>query len=86
MTLARALELGHKPSVVSSLAAETGQLFTLAGQYRGVRPRAHPEETLPSAGDALKTLDPAQFGKWSSYLSLKAAFYESYVSMSHCSL
>ncbi len=32
VTLARALELGHKASVVSSLAAETSQLFTLAGQ------------------------------------------------------
>ncbi len=30
-------------------------------------------------GDALKTLDPNQFGKWSHYLMLKAAFYESYV-------
>ena len=61
MTLGRALELGHKPAVVSALAAETGQQFTLAG-------------------DALKTLDPAQFNKWATYLTLKAAFYESYVS------
>ena len=61
MTLGRALELGHKPTVVSALAAETAQQFTIAG-------------------DALKTLDPAQFLKWSSYLALKAAFYESYVS------
>ena len=61
VTLGRALELGHKPTVVSALAAETAQQFTIAG-------------------DALKTLDPAQFLKWSSYLALKAAFYESYVS------
>lgn len=32
VTLARALELGHKPSVVSSLAVETSQIFKLAGQ------------------------------------------------------
>jgi hypothetical protein len=44
VTLGRALELGHKPTVVSALAAETGQQFTLAG-------------------DALKTLEPAQFNK-----------------------
>ena len=61
VTLGRALELGHKPTVVSALSAETGQQFTLAG-------------------DALKTLDPHQFGKWTSYLALKAAFYEAYVS------
>jgi len=30
------------------------------------------------AGDALKTLDPVQFGKWNSYLLLKASFYEAY--------
>ena len=30
-------------------------------------------------GDALKTLDPVQFNKWSHYLLLKASFYESYV-------
>jgi len=30
-------------------------------------------------GDALKTLDPAMFGKWGHYLGLKAAVYESYV-------
>jgi hypothetical protein len=59
VTLGRALELGHKPTVVSALAAETGQQFTVAGE-------------------ALKTLDPAQFGKWSAYLALKASFYESY--------
>ena len=62
VTLGRALELGHKPTVVSALAAETGQQFTVAGE-------------------ALKTLDSAQFGKWSAYLALKAAFYESYVSI-----
>ena len=61
VTLGRALELGHKPTVVSALAAETGQQFTLAG-------------------DALKTLEPAQFNKWATYLALKAAFYDSYVS------
>lgn len=60
VTLGRALELGHKPTVVSALSAETGQQFTVAG-------------------DALKTLEPAQFAKWTSYLALKAAFYESYV-------
>ena len=43
------------------------------------------------AGDALKTLDPVQFGKWNSYLLLKASFYEAYVShlppsVSHSSL
>lgn len=64
VTLGRALELGHKPTVVSALSAETGQQFTVAG-------------------DALKTLEPAQFGKWASYLALKAAFYESYVSVAH---
>lgn len=64
VTLGRALELGHKPTVVSALSAETGQQFTVAG-------------------DALKTLEPAQFGKWASYLALKAAFYESYVSEAH---
>lgn len=31
-------------------------------------------------GDALKTLDPVMFGKWSHYLGLKSAVYESYVS------
>jgi hypothetical protein len=30
------------------------------------------------AADSLKTLDPAQFGKWTTYLQLKGAFYESY--------
>ena len=32
VTLARALELGHKPSVVFSLARETSDLFTRAGE------------------------------------------------------
>ena len=39
---------------------------------------------LPSiavVADALKTLDPNQFGKWTHYLTLKASFYESYVSL-----
>lgn len=67
MTLGRALELGHKPTVVSALASETAQQFTVAG-------------------DALKTLDPAQFNKWSSYLALKASFYESYVSVTPAAL
>lgn len=31
VTLARALELGHKPAIVFSLAAETSNLFNLAG-------------------------------------------------------
>ena len=35
---------------------------------------------LLNSGEALKTLDPAQFGKWSSYLAMKAAFYDAYVS------
>lgn len=43
-------------------------------------PTQDPENYSPHAGDALKTLDPAHFGKWNSYLALKAAFYESYVS------
>ncbi len=30
--------------------------------------------------DALKTLDPVMFGKWSHYLGLKSAVYEAYVS------
>ena len=34
----------------------------------------------PCAGDSLKTLDQAQFGKWTHYLNLKAAVYEAYVS------
>ena len=38
---------------------------------------------ISSVGDALKTLDPVQFGKWNSYLLLKASFYESYVSDLH---
>lgn len=62
VTLGRALELGHKPTVVSALSGETAQQFTVAGE-------------------ALKTLDPAQFGKWAHYLALKASFYESYVSV-----
>ena len=33
-------------------------------------------------GDALNTLDPNLFGKWTHYLTLKAAFYEAYVSAS----
>lgn len=32
ITLARALELGHKPTVVSSLAAETANIFTQASK------------------------------------------------------
>lgn len=32
-----------------------------------------------STGDSLKTLDQAQFGKWSHYLNLKAAVYQAYV-------
>lgn len=32
ITLARALELGHKPTVVSSLAAETATIFTQASE------------------------------------------------------
>ena len=38
------------------------------------------------SGDALKTLDQAQVSKWSSYLALKAAFYESYVGSVLCRL
>lgn len=34
VTLARALELHHKPSVVFALAAETANLFNLAGNYQ----------------------------------------------------
>ena len=37
-----------------------------------------PPSRLPVA-DSLKTLDPTQFAKWTIYLQLKAAFYESYV-------
>lgn len=33
VTLARALELGHKPGVVSALSIETSELFTLAGMW-----------------------------------------------------
>ena len=33
VTLARALELGHKPAIVSSLAVETAAIFTQAGEY-----------------------------------------------------
>ena len=33
VTLARALELKHKPSVIYSLAIETSKLFTVAGKY-----------------------------------------------------
>ena len=32
VTLARALELGHKPAVVTSLAVETSTIFTVAGE------------------------------------------------------
>ena len=60
VTLGRALELGHKPAVMYSLASETSNLFTLSA-------------------DALKTLDQVQFGKWITYLQMKASFYESYV-------
>ena len=34
VTLGRALELKHKPSVIYSLAVETANLFTVAGRYR----------------------------------------------------
>ena len=37
VTLARALELGHKPSVVFSLARKTSGLFTLAGEVENER-------------------------------------------------
>ena len=37
ITLARALELGHKPTVVSSLAAETANIFTQASELRLLR-------------------------------------------------
>lgn len=60
VTLGRALEMGHKPAVMYSLASETSNLFTLSA-------------------DALKTLDQVQFGKWITYLQLKASFYEAYV-------
>ena len=33
------------------------------------------------SADALKTLDQVQFGKWITYLQMKASFYESYVSV-----
>ena len=36
VTLARALELGHKPGVVSALSIETSELFTLAGMWARV--------------------------------------------------
>ena len=32
-----------------------------------------------TVADALKTLDQAQFGKWTAYLQLKGSIYESYV-------
>ena len=37
ITLARALELGHKPTVVSSLAAETATIFTQASESINIR-------------------------------------------------
>lgn len=36
VTLARALELGHKPAVVTSLALETSAIFTQACQWEGL--------------------------------------------------
>ena len=33
VTLARALELKHKPSVIYSLAVETSKIFTVAGRW-----------------------------------------------------
>ena len=38
---------------------------------------------LVCAGDALKTLDPSTFKKWSSYLKMKATFYEAHVRQQH---
>ena len=81
VTLARALELGHKPAVVYALSSETSKLFTVAGEQQWLNP-SHHYLSLPTA-DSLKTLDPSQFAKWTVYLQLKATFYESYV-REHC--
>eukprot|EP00800_Vazella_pourtalesii_P015744 TRINITY_DN4320_c0_g1_i2.p1 TRINITY_DN4320_c0_g1~~TRINITY_DN4320_c0_g1_i2.p1 ORF type:complete len:448 (-),score=112.50 TRINITY_DN4320_c0_g1_i2:38-1318(-) len=59
ITLARALELGHKPGIVLALAMDTHKMFE-------------------NAAHSLETLDKLLVGKWRSYLSLKALFYQSY--------
>jgi len=59
VTIARAIELKHSPSLVSSLAYETSKMYT-------------------TATDSLSSLDVKPFGRWRTYLALKAKFYLSY--------
>ena len=79
MTLARAIELKHKHSLVSALAAETSKMFMIGGAidwYCFVLPCI---STL-FLGDSLTTLDQLQVGKWHKYMAIKDAFYKAYVS------
>jgi len=59
VTIARAIDLKHSPSLVSSLAYETSKMYT-------------------TATDSLSSLDAKAFGRWRTYLALKAKFYLSY--------
>lgn len=59
VTIARAIELKHSSSLVSSLAYETSKMYT-------------------TATDSLSSLDVKPFGRWRTYLALKAKFYLSY--------
>lgn len=62
VTIARAIELKHNSSLISSLAHHTLVMFT-------------------KASTLIKSLKNKMFNKWLAYLELKAAVYESYVSI-----
>ena len=62
VTIARAIEMNHSPSLIAGLCSETSKLF-----YTAVC--------------SIKDLDQEKVGKFAKYLSLKATFYEAYVSL-----
>lgn len=72
--------------MVFALARETASLFTLAGEENkklGWSQDAGLTELPPTpAVDSLKTLEPRMVAKWTTYLQMKATFYEAYVSSS----
>ena len=61
VTIARAIEMKHNASLISSLAHHTFVMFS-------------------TAATSIKSLKNKMFNKWLTYLELKAAVYESYVS------
>jgi hypothetical protein len=82
VTVARAIELKHKPALISALAMETAKLFEKAGKCVCVC-FLFLLIVFLFADKALTQADATIFGKWRKYLQLKHTFYLSYAYAYH---